>query len=124
MRVYKSTIICCFLCLFSWGVASGVKYVARTIGIYSGACETLTGIPGVLQAAGFVPKGDCQFRDGDGDKDKNDKDKDECPPHACTVDGKKGKCKFIPGDNNHKAMCFCKVKNVSRDGDHEGDDEH
>ena len=124
MKHYKSTIICTFLCLFSWGVASGVKYVAKTVGVYSGACEKLPGFPGVLQAAGFVPKGNCNFGDDD-DKDadaKKDKGKHhQCPPSACTTaSGKKGKC---GPDSSHRCkrhndpVCVCQVVNVSRDND-------
>ena len=72
----RRTILVCMIGLFSWGLAGGVAAVLRTIGIYSGACEKLSGFPGVLQAAGFVPSGTCKFEpDNDQDKDK-DKDKD------------------------------------------------
>ena len=133
MRAYKSIVICCFLCLFSWGVAGSVKYLAKTIGIYSGACEKLPGLPGVLQAAGFVPKGNCKFGDDDDKDEDSGKDKGkkhQCPPSACkTDDGKKGTCTPDPSHlckRHHQPVCVCKVENVSRDNDdnheHEGEE--
>lgn len=36
-----------------------VLLLVHTISAYAGTCETLSGLPGILQAAGFVPRGGC-----------------------------------------------------------------
>jgi|SRR5579859_510786 len=111
----RRTVLVCIVCLFSWGTASGVAVVLRTIGIYSGACEKLSGFPGVLQAAGFVPSGTCKFEpnnDNGNDKDK-DKDKEKhCPPRECAVDGKKGKC--VEETSVSGPVCVCRPIKISR----------
>lgn len=113
----RRTILVCMIGLFSWGLAGGVAAVLRTIGIYSGACEKLSGFPGVLQAAGFVPSGTCKFEpDTDQDKDKDHKDKDKkkhCLPGECTVNGKKGTC--VEEGSGDGAVCVCRPKKISRD---------
>jgi hypothetical protein len=108
MRI-RRTVLVCIVCLFSWGAASGVAVVLRTIGIYSGACEKLSGFPGVLQAAGFVPSGTCRFEpDNDNAQDK----KKHCPPRECTFEGEKGKCVEEPSDSG--PVCVCRPTKISR----------
>src|SRR5437879_517222 len=103
MRV-RRTVLVCLVCLFSLGAAGGVAAVLRTIGIYSGACEKLSGFPGLLQAAAFVPAGTCQF--------VTQNNKKTCPPSACTVDGVKGKCTL--NTSVSPSTCVCKVQTTSR----------
>jgi len=104
MRVRRIVLVC-FVCLFSLGAAGGVAAVLRTIGIYSGACEKLNAFPGVLQAAGFVPAGTCKFV-----TDTNSKR--TCPPSACTVNGKKGKC--VQETSGIQQVCVCREQTISR----------
>ncbi len=103
MRV-RRTVLVCLVCLFSLGAAGGVAAVLRTIGIYSGACEKLSGFPGLLQAAAFVPAGTCSF--------VTQNKKTTCPPNACTVDGKKGKC--TEETSLSQQVCVCRVQTISR----------
>jgi len=108
----RRTILVCMIGLFSWGLAGGVAAVLRTIGIYSGACEKLSGFPGVLQAAGFVPSGTCKLEPDDG-KDKDKDKKKHCLPGECTVNGKKGTC--VEEGSGDGAVCVCRPKKISRD---------
>ena len=103
MRV-RRTVLVCLVCLFSLGAAGGVAAVLRTIGIYSGACEKLSGFPGLLQAAAFVPAGNCQF--------VSSNNKKTCPSNSCTVDGKKGKC--TQETSGSQQVCVCRVQTTSR----------
>lgn len=119
MKIRRAVLVC-MIGLFSWGLAGGVAVVLRTIGIYSGACEKLSGFPGVLQAAGFVPGGTCRFEFDDKNSEQvNDKNKDKdkhrkkhCPPNECRVDGRKGEC--VEETHGRETVCFCKPVKVSR----------
>jgi hypothetical protein len=123
-KISKPFIVCLLVCMVFLGVASGAAFVLKTVQSYSGACGTLAGVPGILQAALFIPKGDCKFGDDD-DPDAHPKNH-KCPPSACSVDGHKGKCEPDSSSppllcqRHHRPVCVCEVENESRDGKHDG----
>ena len=126
-KVYQPLIVCILLCLVFLGVASGAVFVLQTVQAYTGVCEELDGLPGVLQQVGFMPRGTCRFDD---DRDKGERangddrhKQKKCRPGECTVDGRKGKCIEVTSPAG-ETMCTCKVLNVSRDHDHDHDHDH
>ncbi len=80
-------------------LASGTIFVKQTAAAYSGACTPLTGVPKILQQAGFIPVGKCSV-------DK------ECKEAVCEVDGKPGICTKTVVDK--KNVCICKPRRISR----------
>ena len=96
----RRMILISVICLLSLGAASGAAFTLRTIAMYSGACESLGGFPGLLQSAGFVPTGNCKLKGG------------ECSTAACVVSGKKGHCVKVV--TNKKAVCVCKPNRISK----------
>ena len=96
----RITTLVCIACL-SVGLASGAAFTLRTIALYSGACNDLDGFAGLLQSAGFVPRGKC----------KTDIHGACVTPQACVVNGVKGHC--VSEVVNHKTYCICKPKPVS-----------
>ena len=89
------------ICLLSLGAASGAAFTLRTIAMYSGACEPLGGFPGLLQAAGFVPTGNCKLKAGG-----------VCSTAPCVVSGKKGHCVKVLV--HRKAVCVCEPNRISK----------
>src|SRR5580700_8321194 len=103
MRINKRIVLYCLLGALFLGVASGAALVSHTVTMYSGACEKLNGFPGLLQSAGFVPRGECHMVEG----------KCSDPVHnGCTVDGKKGHC--VRQVTNAGAICVCVKDRISR----------
>ena len=90
-------------------------FVIQTVQKYGGACDTLNGFPGVLQQAGFLPKGDCEVKI---------RDRDDCLKHMCKVNARPGHCvaERRPGDHDHDGhehdrddfICICKPNHPSR----------
>jgi len=75
-------------------VSTGAALLAHTHAVYSGACEKLTGFPSFLQAAGFIPTGNCKMLDH------------ECPKgQECQVDGKWGHCVARQIDGARRCVC-------------------
>ena|SRR5579871_1112218 len=110
MKTRKAVVLSCLLIALFLGVASGAAMVMQTVQTYSGACATLSGFPGFLQRAGFVPAGDCPGKP---------KVPDDCRKHRCIVDGKAGHCvaEFLPPTNpesNNNFICACKPNRPSR----------
>jgi len=101
MKRNRTLLVGCMICLLFLGIA-GRAYVLQTVHTYSGACEKLHGVPGLLQRAGFVPEGDC----------KVDKDHD-CKSQACEVWGKKGQCEEQRLDPK-TVICVCVPERPSR----------
>src|ERR1039457_4252507 len=91
MRTHKTVVACCLLGVLFLGVSSGAVLVIQTVQKYGGACDTLNGFPGVLQQAGFLPKGDCEVKIVD---------REDCLKHMCKVNGRPGHCvaERRPGD--------------------------
>ena len=113
----RRTVLVCVIGLFSSGLAGGVAAVLRTIGIYDGACEKLSGFPGALQAAGFLHRGNCTLepdedKDREQDRDRDKRKKKHCPPNECTVNGKKGKC--VEEFAGLEPACVCRPTKISR----------
>lgn len=121
-RAHRAIAIGCVVCMVFIGAASGAAFVLKAVRTYSGACETLAGVPGILQAALFIPKGNCDFGDAD-DPNADPKPNHKCPPSACSVDGHKGTCGPDNSDppvlcqRHHKPVCVCIVGKESRDED-------
>ena len=115
MRTHKTVVACCLLGVLLLGVSSGAVLVIQTVQKYGGACDTLNGFPGVLQQAGFLPKGDCEVKN---------RDRDDCLKHMCKVNGSPGHCvaERRPGDHDHDGhkhdrddfICICKPNHLSR----------
>jgi hypothetical protein len=103
MRTHRAVVLSCLFGALFVGASSGAVLVVRTVGEYSGACEKLDGFPGVLQAAGFLPHGDCRA-------DPNGKR--ACPEHSCRADGKKGHCEAREVDK--RFFCTCIPNRISR----------
>jgi len=97
--IQKRTLLPGVACLFVASLVSGTLFVQKTIAAYSGACSELSGVPGVLQRVGFIPKGGCE--------PPSNKKKGFCPPKACDANGKKGKCELRDG------ICVCVPKHIS-----------
>ena len=101
--VNKSIALCCLLGALFLGFSSGAAFVWHNVAKGRGACEKLDGFPGLLQAAGFVPSGNCRLIDG------------KCPTTssgACVVAGKPGHCVAELIDN--KRLCVCVKDKMSR----------
>jgi hypothetical protein len=105
MKRNRTLLVGCMICLLFLGIA-GRAYVLQTVQTYSGACEKLHGVPGLLQSAGFVPEGDCKV------DPKSDKDH-RCMEHACEVWGKKGHCEEQQLDTK-TVVCVCVPDRPSR----------
>jgi hypothetical protein len=103
MKTHKTAVMCCLLSALFLGVSSGAVLVIQTVQTYSGACEKLSGFPGVLQKAGFVPEGTC---------DTKVRFRGDCRNHTCTVDGKAGHC--VAEKANTGYVCVCKPNRPSR----------
>ena len=84
-------------------VAAGAKAIAFTAVSYAGTCSQLTGFPGLLQRAGFVPAGPCTTKSGGA----------VCQAGAgcVTASRKPGKCKNIAARG--PANCSCVESTVS-----------
>jgi hypothetical protein len=86
-------------------VSTGYAYMYVTIAQYTYAapCGRLTGLPGVLQAANFIPKGDCEVDLGKG----GCHDRRECtisnPPS-----GKKQSGNCTPSADGKNCLCVAK----------------
>ena len=91
----------CVLALGTWGATS----VRAMVNTYSGVCGSLDGVPGLLQKAGFVPRGNCKAIVPIGPDHK-------CRASACEVAGKAGHCLQV-GDGK-KYYCACRVDRTSR----------
>lgn len=97
--MHKAVALFCLLAALFLGVCSGAVFVAHTVAADSGSCEKLDGFPGLLQAAGFVPTGDCKMVDH------------ECPKgEQCRVDGKRGHC--VAKEINGEYRCVCKPNKI------------
>jgi hypothetical protein len=109
MRTQKAVVTFCLLSALFLGVSSGAVLVIKTVQKYSGACDTLNGFPGVLQQAGFMPKGDCQV---------SPRHPRECLEHTCrTKAGKLGRCESVRVGHDHDRddfICVCKPNHVSK----------
>lgn len=101
MNSPKTLWIGCLICLLFLAIA-GHAYVVQTVHVYSGSCEKLHGMPGVLQRAGFVPSGNCKMN-----RDHN------CMSTACEVNGKLGHCTTQPV-NRYSFICVCVPDKPSR----------
>jgi len=97
----RTKILIAVICLLSLGAASGAAFTLRTISLYSGACEPLTGFPGMLQSTGFLPRGNCTLERGG-----------VCSEEPCKVDGKKGHC--VKRLVEHKVVCECKPNTITK----------
>jgi hypothetical protein len=112
MKPRRKLIVSSLMCLLLMALASGTVLVRSTAAAYCGVCESLDGFPGVLQKAGFVPKGNCHLN---GDRDKDDK----CVPKACVTDpddgdkpNRKGHC--VRREIREKHFCVCVPNRISR----------
>jgi len=92
------------ICLLFLGAASGAAFTLKTITLYSGVCDALPGFPGMLQSAGFVPKGDCRLETRGRER--------ECSDEPCKVNGKTGHC--VKQVVLKKATCVCVPNKISR----------
>ena len=70
--------------------------------MYSGVCDALPGFPGMLQSAGFMPKGNCEF----------DGRRQECSDGPCKVNGKTGHC--VKQVVLKKTTCVCEANKISK----------
>jgi hypothetical protein len=103
MKMHKTAVLFCLWGALFLGVSSSAAFVAHTVAAYSGACEKLDGLPGMLQSAGFIPRGDCKLVHGDCPGPKNE---------YCEVGGKLGHCIKDVIDGKH--VCVCVRDRVSR----------
>ena len=92
----------CILCLLFLGIA-GRAYVLQTVHTYSGSCEKLHGLPGLLQKVGFLPSGNC----------KVDTTKNGCTAQSCEVNGRAGQCQKLQIDRR-TFICLCVPQTPSR----------
>jgi len=102
MKSHRTLWIGCLICLLFLGIA-GRAYVVQTVQTYGGSCEKLHGLPGVLQQAGFMPRGNCEM----------DKDHDSCKEGSCEVNGRKGHCEEKKL-GHHQVTCVCMPNRPSR----------
>ena len=90
------------LCLLAVGLTTGAMSLHAMVNTYSGVCGPLTGIPGLLQRAGFVPAGKCK-----------PSVRGVCSESLCkTTAGKAGHCKAEK--DGHVIVCVCLPGVVSR----------
>jgi hypothetical protein len=116
MKPRRKLIVSSLMCLLLLAIASGTVLVRSTAAAYCGVCDSLDGFPGVLQKAGFVPRGHCRDRDrNDGDHDRDDK----CVPKACVTDpddgdkpNRKGHC--ARREIREKHFCVCVPNRISK----------
>ncbi len=113
MRVKKKIVLSGFVCLLLVGLASATVFVRQTSAAYCGVCDSLDGVPGVLQRAGFIPRGDCRA---------DTKKHEPCVHHECMTQHKKGHCKLQKridpdehkGDHDHDDfVCWCVIDKIS-----------
>ncbi len=101
MKTNKHHVLTAMACLLLMALAGGTLFVRTMAAAYSNACEPLAGVPGLLQAVGFLPTGNCKFNE-----------EKECQHHLCVVNGKKGRCMAILISKKH--YCICETKPISR----------
>jgi hypothetical protein len=109
MKTNRTLLTWCLLSALFLGVSSGAILVVQTVQTYSGACEKLTGFPGVLQKAGFLPEGSCN---------SHPHSWKDCHHHNCVVDGKAGHCvsQQLPEKDpvsDQDFICVCKPNKPS-----------
>ena len=87
-----------------FGLSTAVAYVGSTIMTYRHAapCGQLAGVAGLLQAAHFVPSGDCKSN-SDGSCSNNSTCAISNPPSGGATTGK---CTTIAAKNGKKS-CVC-----------------
>jgi hypothetical protein len=103
MKMHKAVVLSCLWGALFLGVSSSAAFVAHTVAAYSGACEKLDGLPGLLQSAGFIPIGECHYING------------VCPARGhetCRVDGRRGHC--VSRLIDHYPICVCERDRISR----------
>jgi hypothetical protein len=99
MKMHYAIALFCLLAALCFGVCSGAVFVMHTVVADSGSCEKLEGFPRLLQAAGFVPTGDCKMVDH------------QCRQgEQCRVDGKRGHCAAV--QINGEPRCVCKPNKI------------
>jgi hypothetical protein len=107
----RRTILICVIGLLGLGGSAAVLTM-RTIGMYNGVCDELTGFPALLMSAGFIEKGECQ-EGRDDEKGANSNREHFCEAEPCTTSNrKKGKCAKVT--INKKLTCFCKAVGPSK----------
>lgn len=113
MGLKKTLVFCCLIGLLILGVASATAFVKSTAIEYGGACDSLDGVPGLLQSSGFVPRGTCP-KPGDPDHlNAGDSDHDiDCNRGPCEVHGKDGHC--VKNLVHKKHYCQCVPNKISR----------
>jgi hypothetical protein len=94
MKKNKRILVVSALCFLAVGVTGARAAFLNTVQAYQGACSELTGIPGLLQSAGFIPVGNCKVRG------------DECATKFCEVGGRRGHCAFRE-TKKHVPYCIC-----------------
>src|SRR5437868_1287331 len=97
----KRTILLCIICLLAVGLASGAVFTLNTIAMYSQVCaDNLQGFPGLLQGAGFIPKGPCKVSPNGACSTSQ----------ACEVNGVKGNCRT----QGKPTICVCIPNKASK----------